>query len=93
MLSVLWNCIGIVKRHTELDTVACIYVDSTAATVTGIARTDAEFRTQQCTYSFFTPTYCISFAVLINTGYLESRNIKLVNKMCYIEFKYQVSEQ
>jgi hypothetical protein len=47
---------------------------------------------KNCTLCFI-PRHYISFAVLNNKGYLESRNTKLVNYMCYNEFKCKVSEQ
>jgi hypothetical protein len=37
------------------------------------------------------PRHCISYLVLIATGYLESRNDKLVNNTCYTEFRCKVS--
>jgi hypothetical protein len=43
-------------------------------------------------YFYFIPRHCISFSVLLNTSYLESRNIKLINNMCYTEFKCKVTE-
>jgi hypothetical protein len=44
-------------------------------------------------YVRFIPRHYILFSVLIHTSYLESRNVRLVNNMCYTQFKSKVSEQ
>ena len=48
---------------------------------------------KQCAFLFFIPRQYISFSVPIHASYLESRNIRLVNSMCYTQFKCKVSEQ
>jgi hypothetical protein len=67
-----------------------LYVDGTTRTVTDTALTDGECRTKQCVFLSFLD---INFIVCVNTSNLESRDIKLVIHMWYIELKCKVSEQ
>jgi hypothetical protein len=73
--------------HSDMDS----DVDSTTVIVNGITQTDGECQSKQCI--FFIPRHFISFSVLITTDNFESRNNKLVNNMCYTEFRCKVFEQ